>query len=118
MPAKNPLVNGETFPTPTSPDVSYLDFEDIGERIKNLLNLAMFVERARHLTGELEAAAGRDRGLRQALVDRGIFYADAYFDADESVGLQALLRHAHELAEQAKEAGMALAMAAREGAQS
>ena len=114
MPAKNPLVNGETFPTPTPPDVSYLDFEDIGERISNLLSLALFVERARHLTGELEAAADRNDALSRALTDRDIAYADAYFQLEESLGLQALLRHAQDLAMEAKAAGMALAMSVTE----
>ncbi|WP_343625400.1 hypothetical protein [Roseateles puraquae] len=92
------------------------DFEDAGERIKNLLSLAMFVERARHLTVELEAAADMNVGLQKMLKDRGIPYGDAYFQLDESLGLRALLRHAHELANEAKESGMALARALNNGA--
>ena len=118
MPAKNPTANGGTLPTTKKLEAPGFDFEDAGEQIINLLHLAMFVERARFVTEEIEAACGRESKLHTALVERGIPYADAYFEAEESGGLQALLRHAKELAEQSKEAGMALAMAAREGAQS
>lgn len=114
MPAENPLVIGETLPTQPSSDAADFDFEDVGEQIKNLLSLAMFVERARFVTEEIESACHRDVSLRNALVQRGIPYGDAYFEAEESVGLQALLRHAQELAIQAKDAGMALVQRVKE----
>ena len=108
MPAKTPPVNGETFPTTEQREAAAFDFEDVGEQIKNLLSLAMFVERARFVADEVEAACDREVSLRNALIQRGIPYADAYFEAEESVGLQALLRRARELTDQAKVAGMAL----------
>lgn len=113
-PAKTPPFNGGTIPTTEQRNAAAFDFEDVGEQIKNLLSLAMFVERARFVTEEVEAACDRDVGLRNALLQRGIPYGDAYFEAEESVGLLALLRHAQELAAQTKDAGMGLVQRVKE----
>ena len=114
-PVKNPTEKAGTFPSSVPQPAADFDFEDAGEQIKNLLSLAMFVECARHLTGELEAAADRSVQLRQMMNGRDIAYSDAYFDLEESAGLLALLRHAQELASEAKDAGMALSRASSEG---
>lgn len=84
------------------------DFENTGSRLDGLLRLMHWVERARHLTSELEAACDRDARLRAQFSDRGIAWANCSWEEEEATGLQHVLMLAVQDAKDMTAAGMAM----------
>ncbi len=84
------------------------DFEDIGRRVDGLLHLAQWIERARSLTSDIEAAADRDPTLNARLRDKGIPFGDCWWEYEEHNGYLELLRLAVIDVRSMAEAGRAL----------
>lgn len=88
-------------------DPNAFDFEEVGHRVGGLLYLAHWIERARGLTEEIEAATARDASLREQFRARGIPYANCSWVEEEENGLLQLLMMAARDVRAMTAAGMA-----------